>query len=102
MLSKTKYALLCVLGMEIFYVLCIIYGVLLSGKAKELHHGFFETNPWFRLGKSREYGVGCRVHGSAGMDRGLVHRMDAQREHNYGSEVSYLEQQTLKTQWRLS
>jgi len=44
-LSKTKYALLCVLGMEIFYVLCVIYGVLLSGKAKELHHALFELIP---------------------------------------------------------
>jgi Na+/serine symporter len=36
--------------MEIFYVLCIIYGVLLSGKAKELHHGFFELIPGFVWG----------------------------------------------------
>ena len=28
MLSKTKYAGLCVLGAEIFYVLCIAYGLL--------------------------------------------------------------------------
>jgi hypothetical protein len=52
MLSKTKYALLCLLGMEIFYVLCIIYGVLLSGKAMELHHGLFELIPGFVWGNS--------------------------------------------------
>jgi hypothetical protein len=34
MLSKTKYGLLCVLGTEIFYVLCIAYGLLLSGKSQ--------------------------------------------------------------------
>jgi hypothetical protein len=77
MLSKTKYALLCLLGMEIFYVLCIIYGVLLSGKAMELHHGLFELIPGFVWGNPRKHGVGCRVHGSAGVDRRLVHRMDA-------------------------
>ena len=32
MLSKTKYALLCVLGMEVFYVLCLAYGSLLQIK----------------------------------------------------------------------
>jgi Na+/serine symporter len=50
MLSKTKYALLCLLGMEIFYVLCIIYGVLLSGKAMELHHALVELIPGFVWG----------------------------------------------------
>jgi hypothetical protein len=42
MLSKTKYAALCVLGMEIFYVLCIGYGLVLSGKAMELHHALVD------------------------------------------------------------
>lgn len=32
MLSETKYAGLCVLGMEVFYVLCLAYGLLISGK----------------------------------------------------------------------
>jgi hypothetical protein len=50
MLSKTKHGVLYVLGMEIFYVLCIIYGVLLSGKAMELHHGLFELIPGFGWG----------------------------------------------------
>ena len=45
MLSKTKYARLCVLGAEIFYVLCIGYGLLLSGKTQELHHALFELIP---------------------------------------------------------
>jgi hypothetical protein len=45
MLSKTKYAGLCVLGTVIFYVLCIGYGSLLSGKAQELHHALFELIP---------------------------------------------------------
>ena len=47
MLSTIKYAALCVLGMEIFYVLCIGYGFVLSGKARELHHALFELVPGF-------------------------------------------------------
>lgn len=35
MLLKTKYAALGVLGMEIFYVLCIGYGMVLTGRAME-------------------------------------------------------------------
>jgi hypothetical protein len=50
MLSKAKYAGLCVLGTEIFYILCIGYGLLLSGKAMELHHSLFELIPWFVWG----------------------------------------------------
>ena len=50
MLSKTKYASLCVLGMEVFYILCIGYGSLLSGKAQELHHALFELIPGFIWG----------------------------------------------------
>ena len=45
MLFKTKYASLCVLGMEIVYILCTGYGLLLSGKAMELHHSLFELIP---------------------------------------------------------
>ena len=45
MLSKTKYAALCVLGVEGFYVLCIGYGLSLSGKAQELHRALFELIP---------------------------------------------------------
>ena len=50
MLFKTKYAGLCVLGMEVFYILCIWYGLLLSGKTMELHHGLFELIPGFVWG----------------------------------------------------
>jgi hypothetical protein len=50
MLSKTKYALLCVLGMEVFYVFCLAYGSLLSNKAQELHHALFELIPGFIWG----------------------------------------------------
>ena len=46
MLSKIKYAALCVLGTEIFYILCIGYGLLfLTGKAMELHHSLFVLVP---------------------------------------------------------
>lgn len=50
MLSKTKYALLWVLGMEVFYVFCLAYGSLLSNKAQELHHALFELIPGFIWG----------------------------------------------------
>ena len=50
MLSTTKYAALCVLGLEIFYVLCLGYGLLLSAKAQELHHALFELIPGFVWG----------------------------------------------------
>lgn len=50
MLSKTKYAGLCVLGMEIFYVVCLAYGLLISGKTRELHQSLFELLPGFVWG----------------------------------------------------
>lgn len=50
MLSTTKYSARCVWGMEIFYVLCLAYGSLLSGKAQELHHSLFELIPGFVWG----------------------------------------------------
>lgn len=50
MLFKTKYAGLCVLGTEIFYMLCIGYGFVLTGKAMELHHSLLEMIPGFSWG----------------------------------------------------
>ena len=47
MLSKTKYSSLCLLGTEVFYGMCIAYGLLLSGKARELHHALLELIPGF-------------------------------------------------------
>jgi hypothetical protein len=52
MLFKTKYAGLCVLGTEIFYVLCIGYGFMLSGEAMKLHHALFELIPGFSWGSA--------------------------------------------------
>jgi hypothetical protein len=59
MLSKIKYVALSVLGMEVFYALCIGYGLLLSGKAMELHHNLFELIPGFSWGNplSMAWGV---------------------------------------------
>ena len=45
MLSKTKYSGLCLLGMEVFYVLCLGYGLVISAKARDLHHSLFERSP---------------------------------------------------------
>ena len=36
--------------MEIFYVVCLGYGFVLSGKARELHHSLFELIPGFAWG----------------------------------------------------
>ena len=74
MLSKTKYAALCLLGTEIFYLLCIGYGLVLSGKAMDLHHSLFELIPGFVWGNPLSMGQFIYL------DRRLVHRVDAQRE----------------------
>lgn len=50
MLSTNKYSALCVLGTEIFYVLCLLYGYLLSAKGKEIHATLFELIPGFVWG----------------------------------------------------
>jgi predicted membrane protein len=50
MLSKTKYAALCVIGIEIFYVLCLLYESLLPVKGRELHRALFELLPGFVWG----------------------------------------------------
>ena len=50
MLSTPKYAALCVLGMQIFYVICLGYGFALSDNARELHHSLFELIPGFVWG----------------------------------------------------
>lgn len=42
-----KYAGLCILGGEIAYTACLLYGTTLSGKAAELHHSIFELLPGF-------------------------------------------------------
>ena len=47
MLSTTRYATLCVAGTEIFYILCLPFGLLLSAKGKELHAALFELIPGF-------------------------------------------------------
>jgi len=46
-LSIGKYAGLCVLGGEIAYTACLIYGVMLTGKASELHRAILELLPGF-------------------------------------------------------
>jgi hypothetical protein len=52
MLSTTKYAARCVLGTEVFYILCLGYGLLLTGKARELHNALFELLPGFVWGSA--------------------------------------------------
>lgn len=46
-LSIGKYAGLCVLGGEIAYTVCMVYGSFLSGKAAELHLALFQLLPGY-------------------------------------------------------
>ncbi|PJE76104.1 hypothetical protein COV04_01070 [Candidatus Uhrbacteria bacterium CG10_big_fil_rev_8_21_14_0_10_48_11] len=51
MLSYKQYIQKFVLGTEFFYVLCMVYGALLSGQAAELHRQLFAvTVPGFVWG----------------------------------------------------
>ncbi len=58
-LSIGKYAGLCVLGGEIAYGACIIYGTTLTGKVAELHHALFGLFPGFAW-----LGVGSIIAGA--------------------------------------
>lgn len=46
-LSIKKYAGLCILGGEVAYTACLLYGTILTGKAAELHHAIFALFPGF-------------------------------------------------------
>lgn len=46
-LSIGKYAILCVLGGEIAYTVCMAYGLFLAGKALDLHQAIFQLLPGF-------------------------------------------------------
>lgn len=46
-LSIGKYAGLCVLGGEVAYTVCMLYGNFLSGKAAELHLALLQLFPGF-------------------------------------------------------
>ena len=80
MLSKTKYAALCVLGTEIFYLFVhrLRIGALRQSDGPASQP--FRTDSGFRLGKSAEHGLGRSLSRGFGLDRRLVHRVDAQRE----------------------
>jgi hypothetical protein len=52
-LSIKKYSALCILGGEIAYGACLIYGATLAGSSAALHHAIFELLPgfaWFNFG----------------------------------------------------
>lgn len=46
-LSVGKYSALCVLGGEIAYTVCMVYGNFLSGAAAQLHADLFALLPGF-------------------------------------------------------
>jgi len=52
-LSIKKYSLLCILGGEVAYIACLVYGSTLTDRFAELHHALFELLPgftWFSFG----------------------------------------------------
>jgi len=49
-LSLKSYGWKCVLGTGVFYVLCLVYGMFLSGATAGLHHSLFELLPGFTWG----------------------------------------------------
>ncbi len=49
-LSLKSYGWKCVLGAEVFYVACLIYGAFIIGIAAQLHHSLFELLPGFTWG----------------------------------------------------
>lgn len=49
-LSTNSYAWKCVLGAEVLYAACTLYGFTLAGKAAELHRSLFELMPWYTWG----------------------------------------------------
>lgn len=42
-----KYAALCVLGGEIAFTVCMVYGRFLTGKAAEMHTAIFQMLPGY-------------------------------------------------------
>ena len=46
-LSIGKYAKLCILGGEIAFTACMLYGFFLSGSAAAFHLSLFQLLPWF-------------------------------------------------------
>ena len=46
-LSIKTYAALCVLGGEVMYTVCMLYGLTLSGKAADLHLSLFQLLPGY-------------------------------------------------------
>lgn len=47
-LSIGKYAKLCILGGEIAYTVCMVYGLFLSGSVAALHLSLFQLFPGFK------------------------------------------------------
>ncbi len=58
MLSLKRYGWLCVLGIEVAYVGCMIYRFFLNGAALSLHASLFELLPGF------SWGIGGMVIGA--------------------------------------
>ena len=49
-LSLQKYAALCIVGGEVAYLVCYVYGFFLSGKLAELHQALLALLPGFTWG----------------------------------------------------
>lgn len=51
MLSLGKYVWKCIVGTELVYFGCLLYGTTLSGERAKLHHSLLELLPLFKWGE---------------------------------------------------
>lgn len=58
-LSLKKYGWKCVLGTEVAYIVCLLYGIFLVGATAELHRSLFELLPGFVWGSVGGFIVGA-------------------------------------------
>ena len=49
-LSLKSYVWKCILGIEVAYAACLIYGTFLAGASAQLHHSLFTLLPGFTWG----------------------------------------------------
>ena len=76
MLSKTKYAGLCVLGTDILRAMSRLWVFALRKSAGTASFAF-RASSLVRLEKSGEHTMGCGVARNFRADRRLVYRLDA-------------------------
>ena len=82
-LSIKKYAALCVLGGEVAYTACLLYGTTLTGEAARLHHAIFELFPgfaWLNVGSYLAGAVTVAIwSGAAGVFIAWMHNVSLEK-----------------------